>query len=450
MTQYIIRRLVQAVFTIFGVMLLTFVLFRVIAGDVSTAYVNQKLGIEARQAFYEKHKLDRPSIFNFHKRLLLVDKTVGPHVFRVEDLNGSKASRALNFHLSPRQPSEKTTETELVIAGRFVFALSPRTLLKNMTDGKPLVGPAGMKPDTTNAGLKPAMRVILSDGTEIIVPVGNDETCGELIATINSSPAAKGKLTTGFTSWSFSNLFDAQFFWHLWENISFQGRSYATNQSLLEIINQRAVFSLSITVPAMMLTWLLGMIISCFVAYYRGTWIDKFGVFITVLGMCIPYLAYMLIGQWIMFRIAPEYAAGLFHPSSIYVPVFIAVIAGLGSEVRFYRTIILNEINKDYVRTARAKGVPLTSILFLHVLKNCMLPILTDLISTIPFLIMGALLLERFFGIPGLGDLLLTSITSRDVPIITGLTYLTAVLYVISLIITDILYTVFDPRIRLK
>jgi peptide/nickel transport system permease protein len=173
-------------------------------------------------------------------------------------------------------------------------------------------------------------------------------------------------------------------------------------------------------------------------------------VLLTVLGMCIPYLAYMLLGQWVMFKIAPEYAAGLFHPSSIYVPVLIAVVAGLGSEVRFYRTIILNEINKDYVRTARAKGVPLTSILFLHVLKNCMLPILTDLISTIPFLIMGALLLERFFGIPGLGDLLLTSITSRDVPIITGLTYLTAVLYVISLIITDILYAVFDPRIRLQ
>jgi peptide/nickel transport system permease protein len=219
---------------------------------------------------------------------------------------------------------------------------------------------------------------------------------------------------------------------------------------LLEIIGQRAKFSLSITVPALVLTWLISMIISCFVAYYRGTWIDKFGVLLTVLGMCIPYLAYMLLGQWVMFKIAPEYAAGLFHPSSIYVPVLIAVVAGLGSEVRFYRTIILNEINKDYVRTARAKGVPLTSILFLHVLKNCMLPILTDLISTIPFLIMGALLLERFFGIPGLGDLLLTSITSRDVPIITGLTYLTAVLYVISLIITDILYAVFDPRIRLQ
>mgnify|MGYP006311438561 FL=1 len=131
------------------------------------------------------------------------------------------------------------------------------------------------------------------------------------------------------------------------------------------------------------------------------------------------------------------------------MPVLISVVAGTGVSVRFYRTVILDEINKDYVRTAQAKGVPLPTILFKHVLRNCMLPILTNLITMIPFLIMGSLLLERFFGIPGLGDLMLTSITSRDVPIITGLTFLTAVLYVLSLLATDILYALFDPRIRL-
>jgi peptide/nickel transport system permease protein len=295
-----------------------------------------------------------------------------------------------------------------------------------------------------------AWKVLVSDGTQLTINLTNVHTCGDLIAALSSCPGNGGKLTAGISPWSFLDLFDSQFFWHLWENMTFQGRSYATNQSLLEIVGERGKFSLSITVPAMVLTWLFAMVISCFVAYYRDTWIDRFGVFFTVLGMCVPYLAYMLIGQWLMFKIAPAYAAGLAHPSSIYVPVFIAVAAGLGAEVRFYRTIILNEINKDYVRTARAKGVPLPSILFLHVLKNCMLPILTDLITTIPFLILGSLLLERFFGIPGLGDLLLTSITSRDVPIITGLTFLTAILYVISLLITDVLYAVFDPRINLQ
>ncbi len=166
--------------------------------------------------------------------------------------------------------------------------------------------------------------------------------------------------------------------------------------------------------------------------------------------MCIPFLAYMLLAQVIMFRIHPPAAYGVANPANVYLPVFIAVIASTGGAVRFYRTVILDEVHRDYVRTARAKGVPLSGVLFRHVLGNCMLPILTSLVMSIPFLIMGSLLLERFFGVPGLGDLLLNSITTRDVPIITGLTFLTAVIYVIALLVTDVLYAVFDPRIRLR
>jgi peptide/nickel transport system permease protein len=446
MMPYIFRRLVQAFFTVFGVMLLTFILFRVIAGDVSTAYVNQKLGVEARQAFYEKHKLDRPSVLNFHKRLVLRDNTQGRQTFKASDADGSKIVSALNIQLAlPKNDGRESGDrAPSAMESRLVWTLNLATPLKTMGNGKPLF------PKSPPNDSLCTVRFLLSDSTNLTIRIGSGKSCGDFIAAIDSCPGNGGKLTAGISGWRLSDLFDSQFFWHLWENITFQGKSYATNQSLFEIIGQRAKFSLSITLPAFVLTWLFGLIISCFVAYYHGTWVDKFGVLLTVLGMCIPNLAYMLIGQWIMFKIAPEYAAGLFHPSSIYVPVFIAVIAGLGAEVRFYRTILLNEITKDYIRTARAKGVPLTTILFVHVLKNCMLPILTDLISTIPFLIMGALLLERFFGIPGLGDLLLTSITSRDVPIITGLTFLTSILYVLSLIITDILYAVFDPRIRLQ
>jgi peptide/nickel transport system permease protein len=431
---------------VLGVMLLTFVLFRVIAGDVSTAYVNQKLGAEARQAFYEKHKLDRPGVFNYHKRLQIFDHTTGNHPFQIADNNGSLAARNLGLHLSSAHAGshETSTTSGLCFAGRLVFALSPATPLSALADGKPLVS------QKAGVSATPGFAVSLCDGTTLTVSLANVRTCGDLVAALAASKGNDGKVTASISGWSPAMLFDSQFFWHLWENVSFTGRSYATNQKLLDIIAERGKFSLSITIPAMVLTWLFAMVLSCFVAYYRDTWIDRFGVFITVLGMCIPYLAYMLLGQWVMFKIAPGYAAGLAHPSSIYVPVFIAVIAGLGGEVRFYRTIILNEINKDYVRTARAKGVPLPSILFIHVLKNCMLPILTELITTIPFLILGSLLLERFFGIPGLGDLLLTSITSRDVPIVTGLTFLTAILYVVSLRVTDVLYAVFDPRIHLQ
>jgi peptide/nickel transport system permease protein len=293
-------------------------------------------------------------------------------------------------------------------------------------------------------------RITTSDGTSFLLDLTSIETCGELIAGINGHPDNGGACRAGITDWSLGDLFDSQFFWHLYESTTFQGRSYATDQTILEIIGERAKFSLALTIPAMALGWMLALGLSCLVAYYRETWIDRSVVFLAVLGLCIPFLAYMLFGQMIMFSIAPKLAVGLSHPLSIYVPVLISVVAGIGVSVRFYRTVILDQVNQDYVRTARAKGVALPTILFVHVLRNSMLPILTNLISSIPFLIMGSLLLESFFGIPGLGDLMITSISSRDVPIITGLTFLTAALYVISLLITDILYAVFDPRIRLR
>jgi len=443
MGRYIIRRLLQSVLTVFGVMLITFVLFRIIAGDVSSSYVNQKLGMEARRAFNEKHRLDRPALFNMHRRLELVDRTMGSGVFAVRDSGSSRAVRAFEIALAPWQPREKEKPPELTVAGRLVFNLSRATRLSDMTGHKPLVS-------QERQGALPFLVIVLSDGTVLPVALQTITTCGGLCDAIAAHPANKGRCEARISQWRIGQLFDSQFFWHLYENITFSGRSYATDQTIMQTIAERGRFSLSITVPAMALGWLLAMVLACLVAFYRDSFVDRVTVFITVLGMCVPYLAYMLFVQWVMFKIAPEYASGLASPFSIYVPVFISVIAGLGASVRFYRVIFLNEINKDYVRTARAKGVPLTGILFKHVIKNCMLPILTDVISGIPFLIMGALILEKFFGIPGLGDMLLTSITSRDVPVITGLTFFTTILFVISLLVTDILYAVFDPRVRFR
>jgi peptide/nickel transport system permease protein len=451
MQRYILRRLVQAFFTVFGVMLITFVLFRVIAGDVSAAYVNQKLGTEAKRTFYEKHKLDRPAVFNIHRTIEIVDVSKGTHITRMRDVGGSQLVKLLGIHVSPwsaKSDEVKSTQTRLV--GNLFARLNEESMLTGLVKGKPLVLPPVDHPGTLQPPDSPAVEISLNDGTVFLVGITGITTMGNLMTAINTAPENNGKVTAILSKWSWYTLFDSQFFWHIKENITFSGRSYATDQSIFEIIIERARFSLALTVPALAIEWLLSMIIASFVAYYRNTWIDKLGVFLSVLGMCVPYLAYMLIGQWIMFQLAPDLAVGLSHPLSIYIPIGISVVAGMGGMVRFYRTIILDEINRDYVRTARAKGVPLPTILFVHVLKNCMLPILTNLISTIPFLILGSLLLERFFGLPGLGDLMLTSITSRDVPIITGLTFLTSLLYVLSLLLTDVLYAVFDPRIRLR
>jgi peptide/nickel transport system permease protein len=376
-----------------------------------------------------------------------VDRTAGSGVFAVRDSGSSCAARSLEIALAPWRPGQEEAGHGLAMAGRPVFFLSRSTPLAAMTGRAPLT--AAGRGDTP-APAKPFIVITLSDGSSMAVPLAGIGTCGGLIDAIAAHPANNGKAVVRISKWRIGQLFNSQFFWHLFENVTFSGRSYATEQTILQTIGERGKFSLSITVPALALGWLLAMVLACLVAFYRGRLVDRLTVFVTVLGMCVPYLAYMLFGQWLMFKVAPEYASGLASPFSIYVPVMIAVVAGLGWSVRFYRVIILNEINKEYVRTARAKGVPLAGVLFKHVLKNCMLPILTNVISEIPFLIMGALLLEKFFGVPGLGDLFLTSITSRDVPVITGLTYFTTVLYVASLLLTDVLYAVFDPRVRLR
>ena len=296
----------------------------------------------------------------------------------------------------------------------------------------------------------PGLEIKLQDGSDFFVPVTGNETWGCLIKSINEHPKNAGKLTAQISKFEIANLKYCQFYYHMKNCITFQGRSFQFKKTLQQIIGERAKYSLSLTVPSLALGWIIALSLSSIVAYYRGRWIDHTIVFICVIGMCIPFLAYMILGQNLMFKIAPDHAFGTDDPINVYIPICIGMIAGLGRSVRFYRTVILNEVNQDYVRTARAKGVALPGILFKHVLKNCMLPVITSVVMSIPFLIMGNLLLEKFFGISGLGDLMLLSISSRDVPIITAMTFLTAIVYVVGLLVTDILYAVFDPRIRLR
>ena len=304
---------------------------------------------------------------------------------------------------------------------------------------------------------EPGLAFQFQNGQKMYVSCVGVSNWGQLIDKINNHPANRQKknpekklIVAQISKWQAGNLKYSQLYYHMKNCITFEGKSFQFSKTLQQIISERAKYSLSLTVPSLAVGWFVALGLSCIVAYYRGTWIDHTAIFICVIGMCIPFLAYMIVGQSMMFKIAPEMAYGVHNPANVYIPIGIAMIAGLGRSVRFYRTVILNEVNQDYVRTARAKGVALPGILFKHVLKNCMLPVITSVVMTIPFLIMGNLLLEKFFGIPGLGDLMLGSISSRDVPIITAMTFLTAVVYVVGLLVTDILYAVFDPRIRLR
>ncbi len=234
------------------------------------------------------------------------------------------------------------------------------------------------------------------------------------------------------------------------------GRSWSTRQEIIEMIKVGSIPSLTLSFPAFLLGTLLSISISLLVAFYRGKLIDKLAVFICVALMSISSLAYILFGQYYFaFKLGLFEISGYEHgfPSFIpYVllPIIIWVILSLGPDVRIYRTIILDEVYQDYVRTARAKGLRDKAIMFKHVLKNAMVSIITYVVIQIPFLILGALLLESFFSIPGLGGITLNAINSSDFPVIKAMTILSSVAFIVFSVLTDVLYTVVDPRVRLK
>jgi peptide/nickel transport system permease protein len=234
------------------------------------------------------------------------------------------------------------------------------------------------------------------------------------------------------------------------------GTSWATKRKISEMILQGAYPSLCLTIPAFVISTILSLIISLLVAFHRGKGIDLFVRFFCIAGMSVSSLAYILGFQWLFafklgwFEISGfEFGFPDFIPY-IALPCIIWILLSLGPDVRFFRTVLLDEIYQDYVRTARAKGVSEIQVLLKHVLRNALIPIITYTIIQIPFLILGALLLESFFSIPGLGGITLNALNSSDFPVIKAMAVLSSVAYIIFSLISDVLYSIVDPRIKLR
>lgn len=234
------------------------------------------------------------------------------------------------------------------------------------------------------------------------------------------------------------------------------GYSWSSKQQISEMIKAGAGPSLTLTVPLFVITFVFSISISLLVSFYRGRFIDKAVLLISIAMMSISSLAYILFGQWYFaytlgwFEIS-GYEAGFPHfIPYIILPILLYLAISWGPDTRFYRSIILDEVYQDYVRTARAKGVGELSIMFKHVLKNAMIPILTYVIIQIPFLFLGLLLAESFFGIPGLGGIVIKALNTSDFPVIKAMTILSALAFIVFGVITDVLYTVVDPRMKLK
>ena len=213
--------------------------------------------------------------------------------------------------------------------------------------------------------------------------------------------------------------------------------------------------SLAIALP----TFVLGLFVTvCFallLVFFRTSYLDFAGVVLCVALMSISGLFYIIGGQWLVSKIwhlvpISGYGGGLDASRFLVLPVVIGVLAGIGGSARWYRTIFLEEAGRDYVRTARAKGLSELQALFRHVLKNAMIPILTGVVVVIPSLFMGSLLTESFFGIPGLGSYTIDAINAQDFPVVRAMVFIGSLLYIVGLVLTDLSYTLVDPRVRLQ
>jgi peptide/nickel transport system permease protein len=212
--------------------------------------------------------------------------------------------------------------------------------------------------------------------------------------------------------------------------------------------------SLSIALPTFVIALITNISLALLLVLFRGSALDTSMMVVAVMIMSISGLFYIIAGQVIfskMWHWVPisGYAEGWGAVKFVILPVLIGVFSGIGSGVRWYRSIFLEQINQDYVRTARAKGLSELRVLFGHVLGNGMLPILTGVVVVIPTLFMGSLIMESFFGIPGLGSYTIDAINAQDFAIVKAMVFLGSVLYIIGLILTDISYTLFDPRVKL-
>ena len=235
------------------------------------------------------------------------------------------------------------------------------------------------------------------------------------------------------------------------------GKSWATNEAVSNLFATRLPATLTVMVPILVLDVLLALPIAMWVAYRRGSLTDRAIMVVTTVALSISFLVYVIVGQYVFgFQLGwfpvQGWSDSLWKNLLVYapLPVLLAVMVGLAPQTRLYRSFFLDELGQDYVRTARAKGMTEGTVLFKHVLRNAMIPILTNIGLQLPGIFVGSFLIEVFFSIPGLGREVLLAVNRSDFPVIQAVTIYLAVLTMVINLLTDIAYKLVDPRVVLK
>jgi peptide/nickel transport system permease protein len=258
---------------------------------------------------------------------------------------------------------------------------------------------------------------------------------------------------------------DKSFFEQYVEVLTFQFDSESwmnKGRKVSDMLGDSIVPSLAITLPALLLTCTMAISVALISAYFRGRRVDRTLMLLAVVGMSISFLVYIIFGQYWGAFLLPQatgeqvFAISGYEPGITnwahycLLPVLISTIVAMGYDTRFYRSVMVEESSRDYITTAVAKGATKRKVMFVHMLKNAMIPIITRIMTTLPFLVMGSLLLEVYFNIPGMGRVLYKAITEQDFPVVQSFVTIFAALFILSNILTDVLYALVDPRVRLS
>ena len=435
MIRYTLRRCAYSILIMFGVLVLTFLLFRVAAGDPAATVLGKNPSPEELENMRMQLGSDKPLFFGRWRRT---------EAYPGADFSGA---RSLFPGITLSGETKPGKDGLLLLPGASVllrknFDLPEQELLLRLTT------------DSRNLHVNGEKSILRAGNAESIVRAFPEELRIENRGTETVTLKAVEVLRPT------KHFFDSQLTASLFELVSFRkefpyvsffnfGETLLTRTPIKEVLWSGMWASLMLMLPIFFGELIVGIALAMLSAVFRGRWLDRCIMLLSVAGMSISYLALILFCQWLFgyyLNLFPVW--GWDYPRNLALPVIVGIISGTGSGVRFYRTVFLNEMNREYLRTAIAKGCPPFQVYFKHLLKNAAIPIITRASTVLPFLFTGSLLLESFFGIPGLGFRGVDALNSSDLQTLKALVILGAFLFVFINLLTDLAYAWVDPRVR--
>ncbi len=433
MFRYTLKRIAYSLLIVGGVLILTFLLFRMAAGDPAATVLGKNPSPREIEDMREELGSDKPLFFGLWKRtelyssvdfkegrtvfpslIILGNYTAAPQGLKVR--KGTIIRFLRNFEAEKKDRIRMTIRTAIPLEiNRMVYIPKKRRIQLEFSAPPPELN-----------------IVAFHSGW---------------IEEFHFERPTKGWLD----SQAFAAFGEIVCFTDTFPHVSFLnfGKTLQTREPIREKLWKGMFPSLFLMVPIFLGELVLGIILAMLACVFRGRMVDNLILCLSVAGMSISYLALIIFGQWFFgyyLNLFPVWGWG--DARYLILPVAIGIISGTGGGVRFYRTVFLDEMNREYLRTAAAKGVPPAGIYFKHLLKNALIPVITRASTVLPFLFTGSLLLETFFGIPGLGYEGVNALNDADLPMLKALVILSALLFVGINLLTDLAYAWADPRVR--